>query len=261
MEQETVLNVSVVVPAFNEERRLPPTLIDMIDFFDHEGRTYEILVVDDGSTDSTPLTVKKFQRIKSEVRLIQLPKNKGKGNAVRTGMLKASGELCLFADADGATPIEEFKRLEKAIQRGADVAIGSRAKNSEETKVETRIHRKVIGRTFNFLVNTFLIPDVKDTQCGFKLFTKDAAHFLFSRQRSEQFSFDIELLFLANRVEMKVEEVPINWTNIPGSKVNLVLDAAKMFRDIFVFRIRHRKVKPSDFDRSEDDQTRDENQP
>jgi dolichyl-phosphate beta-glucosyltransferase len=158
------------------------------------------------------------------------------------GVLSSRGDYVLFADADGATPISELKRLMTAAKAGSDVVIGSRAKQSDETKVSTVIHRKILGRVFNRVVNLLLLPGIADTQCGFKLFTKRAAAYLFSQQRSDRFSFDVELLFLARQVKLTLTEVPINWTNIPGSKVNLLIDAIVMFRDILRFKLIHRGV-------------------
>ncbi len=240
------VTLSVVVPAFNEERRLPPTLIDMIDYLDSVGTTYEIIVVDDGSSDSTPDVVRKFERVRNQVRLIQLARNSGKGHAVRVGALNSRGARIVFADADGATPIKEVARLTAALDEGFDVAIGSRALASDDTKVSTSIHRKLLGRIFNGCVNLFILPGIADTQCGFKMFTRDAAQFLFRHQRSDRFSFDVELLFLAHKVGYRIKEVPVNWNNIPGSKVNLALDAALMFRDIFRFRFIHRNITKAD---------------
>jgi dolichyl-phosphate beta-glucosyltransferase len=236
------VDLSVVVPAYNEERRLPPTLIDMIDYLDSLGASYEIIVVDDGSNDLTPDVVRKFERVRGQVRLIQLARNSGKGHAVRVGVLNSRGSRVLFADADGATPIKELSRLTAALNEGADVVIGSRAMASKDTKVRTSFHRKFLGRIFNGCVNAFILPGIADTQCGFKMFTRDAAQFLFRQQRSDGFSFDVELLFLARRVGLTIREVPINWSNIPGSKVSLVWDSARMLRDVFRFRFVHRNV-------------------
>jgi dolichyl-phosphate beta-glucosyltransferase len=248
------VELSIIVPAFNEERRLPPTLIDMIDFFDRKGISYEVLVIDDGSTDSTTEVVRKFERVRNQVRLIQLPRNYGKGHAVRLGVLNCRGVKILFADADGATPIQEFERLDAAITAGADIAIGSRALASTDTRVATSIHRRFLGRVFNKCVNLLLLPSIADTQCGFKIFTRKAAMFLFRKQRADRFSFDVELLYMAHKAELKIKEVPINWTNVPGSKVNLVLDSLAMFRDVFRFRVIHRGVDRASFEQF-DEQT------
>ncbi len=246
------VDLSVVVPAFNEERRLPPTLIDIIDFFDRKSISYEVIVIDDGSTDSTAEVVRKFERVRNQVRLIQLPKNYGKGHAVRLGVLNSRGNRILFADADGATPIQEFDRLEAAVSGGADIAIGSRALASADTKVATSIHRRFLGRVFNTCVNLILLPTIADTQCGFKMFTRKTAMFLFRKQRADRFSFDVELLYMAHKANLNIKEVPINWTNVPGSKVNLVRDSLAMFRDVFRFRVVHRGIDRDCFDQFEE---------
>ena len=237
-------DISVVVPAYNEERRLPPTLIEMIDYFDARKLNYELIVVDDGSLDRTSEIVHRFERIRPQVRLIRIPDNHGKGHAVRCGILNARGDLILFADADGATPIAELERLEVAIAAGADMAIGSRAKASTTTKIATLLHRRVLGRIFNAVVNFVVVPGIEDTQCGFKLFRAPVAKKLFQIQKSDGFSFDVEIIHIAQKLGLKLAEVPINWTNIPGSKVNLVTDSLRMLRDTVIFRYRHRGITP-----------------
>ena len=249
------VDLSIVVPAFNEERRLPPTLIDIIDFFDRKAISYEVLVIDDGSSDTTAEVVRKFERVRNQVRLIQLPKNYGKGHAVRLGVLNSRGNRILFADADGAAPIQEFDRLEAAVSGGADIAIGSRALASTDTKVATSIHRRFLGRVFNKCVNLILLPTIADTQCGFKMFTRKTAMFLFRKQRADRFSFDVELLYMAHKANLNIKEVPINWTNVPGSKVNLVRDSLAMFRDVFRFRVIHRGIDRACFDQFEEQAT------
>lgn len=226
------IDLTVVIPAYNEQWRLPTTLVSIIDFLDNAKYSYEIIVVDDGSKDETVSIVKKFEKIRSQVRLLTLPKNRGKGEAVRTGALNARGDRVLFCDADGSTPIEELKKLQEALQDGVDLAFGSRAVISESTKVKALLHRKLIGRTFNLLVNSLLIPGVKDTQCGFKMFKADAAKFLFKRQVLSGFAFDVEILALAHKSGMTIREIPVNWQNVAGSKVNLVMDSAKMLLEV-----------------------------
>jgi len=238
------IDLSVVVPAYNEQWRLPTTLIDMIDYFDEKLIKYELIVVDDGSTDETGQMVRKFERIRPQVNLIRIPNNHGKGYAVKTGVLNSHGRLVLFADADGSTPMSELARLTAAIERGADVAFGSRAMRSEDTRVTTSVHRRYFGRIFNFFVNSIVLPGVADTQCGFKLFRAPAAKFLFSHQTAERYSFDVEILLIARKVGFQISEVPINWNNVPGSKVNLLVDSLKMFLDILIFRFRHRHLNP-----------------
>jgi dolichyl-phosphate beta-glucosyltransferase len=239
--QKTGIELSIIIPAYNERWRLPPTLIDIIDYIEKREINYEVIVVDDGSTDETSSIVRKFERVRpQEVKCIRLPKNRGKGHAVRTGAENATGSRIIFVDADGATPIAEIERLEAAIKDGADVAIGSRAMKSSDTQIKTIWYRKLLGRIFNNYVNFIILPGITDTQCGFKMFTFEAAQKLFPLQTAERFSFDVELLYLARKFKMKIAEVPINWENVPGSKVNLVLDSIRMFRDIFRFRMIHR---------------------
>lgn len=243
-ERRKPVHLSIIVPAYNERWRLPPTLIDIVDYFDQKSYSYEVIVVDDGSKDDTAGVVEKFERVREQVRLIRLPKNCGKGHAVRVGALNAHGERIMFADADGATPIEEIERLMVSLDAGADIAIGSRAKASHDTKVTTRWYRKYLGRAFNTCVNVILLPGIEDTQCGFKLFTRRAAQFVFNKQKSDGFSFDVEILYIAQRAKLKISEIPINWENVPGSKVNLIVDALKMFRDILKFKVIHRGIAP-----------------
>lgn len=232
-------DLSIVVPAFNEEARLGPTLEAYIAYCRRTGRQVEVIVVDDGSLDRTSMVVNSFASSHSDVRLIRLAENQGKGHAVRSGVVNAMGRQILFADADGATPLSELERLEAALDGGADVAIGSRALEGPGVKIRARAYRRVIGRIFHGLVEFLTVPGVKDTQCGFKLFRGPVAHDLFSRMRIRGFSFDVELLMMAQRRGYRIAEVAVNWTHQPGSKVNLVTDSARMLADLFVIRGRY----------------------
>jgi dolichyl-phosphate beta-glucosyltransferase len=232
-------DLSIVIPAFNEEARLGPTLREYLAYCRRTRRHVELIVVDDGSLDRTSAVVHALESEYPEVRLIRLAENRGKGHAVRSGVVNAQGRLVLFADADGATELGEVERLETAISAGADVAIGSRALQDGRVKVQARLYRRVIGRIFHGLVETLTVPGVKDTQCGFKLFRGPVAHDLFSRMRISGFSFDVEVLMMAQRRGYRIAEVPVNWTHQPGSKVNLVTDSARMLRDLFVIRGRY----------------------
>jgi dolichyl-phosphate beta-glucosyltransferase len=232
-------DLSIVIPAYNEEARLEPTLRAYLGYCRETGRTAEIIVVDDGSRDGTSATVERLADECDELRLIRLAENRGKGYAVRSGVVNARGKLVLFADADGATPLSELVRLEAAIAQGADVAIGSRALDGEGVRVTARFYRRVIGRVFHHLVETLTVRSIKDTQCGFKLFRGPVAHELFARMRMSGFSFDVEVLMMAQRHGYRIAEVPVNWTHQPGSKVNLVVDSARMARDLFVIRGRY----------------------
>jgi len=229
-------DVSVIFPAFNEEGRLEPTLREAAAYFRAIGRPAELIVVDDGSRDRTSTLVRHLARELDTLRLIRLAANRGKGYAVRTGVLNACGRYVLFADSDGATPISELARLEAALTAGADIAIGSRVKQSAAVRVSARRYRRVIGRAFRALVRISTATDIQDTQCGFKLFKARAAEDLFSRMRIDGFAFDVEVLLMARRCGYSVAEVPVNWTHQPGSRVNLAVDSIRMLRDLMVIR-------------------------
>lgn len=229
-------DLSIVIPAYNESFRIEPTIRDMIGYCRAAGRTFELILVDDGSQDGTSTVGRNLAHEFSELRLIRLAANHGKGYAVRTGVINAIGRTILFADADGATPIKEIERLESALDSGADVAIGSRALRAEGVRVHAKLYRHLIGRTFHFLVEWLADGGVKDTQCGFKLFRSPVAQDLFSRMRMNGFSFDVEVLVMARRRGYKVAEVPVNWSHQPGSKVRLTLDSFRMAADLVRIR-------------------------
>jgi len=229
---------SVIIPAYNEALRLPSYLAEVIAYFDGRGESYEVLVVDDGSRDETAARVFEAQAEHSSVTLHRLAANRGKGFAVRAGMRAARGELRLMADADGATAIGEVKRLEAAIHAGADVAVGSRALPDPSVSRQVRLHRKLSGEVFNFLVRRMGVPDISDTQCGFKLFRGAAAEALFGELRTDGFGFDVEMLLLARRRGYRVAEVAINWADQPGSKVGVFRDGPRMLAQILAARRR-----------------------
>lgn len=230
------IELSAVFPAFNEEARLEAPLREAASWLRATGRRAELIAVDDGSRDGTSALVRRLADEIPGLRLIRLPGNRGKGYAVRTGVVNARGTRILFADADGSTPFAEVERLEAALDGGADVAIGSRAVQDEGVRVRARLHRRLIGRSFHLLVRTLAVRDIADTQCGFKLFRAEVAHDLFSRMRRDGFSFDVEVLLMAQRRGYRISEVPVNWTHRPGSRVNLVLDSLRMAADLFSIR-------------------------
>lgn len=229
-------DLSIVVPAFNEEGRLEPTLRSYLGYCRATARSVELIVVDDGSVDGTSHLVEQLGGEFPELHLIRLPENRGKGFAVRSGVVNARGHAVLFADADGATPINEIERLETALRDGSDLAIGSRAIVAREVRVNAKLYRRIMGRMFHGMVEALTVRGVRDTQCGFKLFRGPVAHDLFSRMRMSGFSFDVELLMMARRRGYRIAEVPVNWVHRPGSKVNLVTDSAKMLRDLVQIR-------------------------
>jgi len=229
--------LSIVVPAYNEQARVAATLDEMITYCRQVGREVEILVVDDGSEDRTPNVVNEVASQFPEVRLIRLDRNRGKGFAVRVGMLEATGTRVIFADADGATPIAELQSLESALDDGADIAIGSRAIRVEGVKLRARWYRRVIGRIFHGFVSLIGVRGFADTQCGFKLFTAHSARAIFSRACVDRFAFDIEVLLIAVRLGYRVVEVPVNWNHKPGSRINLLTDSARMLFDVLRIRL------------------------
>jgi dolichyl-phosphate beta-glucosyltransferase len=228
--------VSVVIPAFNEEERLPATVRGAAEYFRNLGKPFELIIVDDGSRDRTAAIALGMRNEYPEMRLLRLAANRGKGYAVRSGVLNCGGSLMLFADADGATPWDQFERLEAAVETGADVAIGSRARGAADVRVRARIHRRLMGRVFAKLVGLLAISGIEDTQCGFKLFRGDVAQELFSRMRMNGFSFDVEVLLMARRRGHRIAEVPVNWNHQPGSRVRLVQDSLLMVRDLLIIR-------------------------
>lgn len=229
-------DLSIVIPAYNEEFRLPRYLELVTEYLGKRGIDHEVIIVDDGSSDRTADVVAGFAKAHPHVRLIGLPANRGKGAAVRAGMCAARGRLRLFADADGATPIGEVERLEKAIAGGADIAVGSRALQDEATHVVGKLHRKVMGTIFNLMVQSLAVPGIRDTQCGFKLFTAQAAAATFPLQRIDGFGFDVETLYLARKNGLRITEVPVNWSDVSGTKVKVGRDSLRMFLDVVRIR-------------------------
>ena len=229
-------DLSIVIPAYNEESRIAPTVRDIVTYCRARARAFELILVDDGSRDGTSGVGRLLCQEFPELRLIRLAANHGKGYAVRTGVINAIGRTVLFADADGATPIREIERLETALEGGADVSVGSRALRAEGVEVHAKAYRHFIGRTFHYLVERLADAGVKDTQCGFKLFRASVAQDLFSRMRMNGFSFDVEVLVMARRRGYRVAEIPVNWSHQPGSKVRLTSDSLRMATDLFRIR-------------------------
>jgi dolichyl-phosphate beta-glucosyltransferase len=229
-------DLSVIIPAYNEAARIPETLRRVGDFLDDRGGLCEVIVVDDGSADGTAEAAARARPDDPRLRVLPLGKNQGKGAAVRAGMQAAAGERLLFSDADLSTPIEDLRLLEAVLAGGADVAIGSRALEDSRVEVRQPWYRQTMGKTFNLFVQLLALPGIRDSQCGFKLFRREAARRVFRAQRLPGFSFDVEILFLARKLGYRVEEVPVRWINSPASRVHPVLDSARMLRDLFRIR-------------------------
>ncbi len=234
------IQLSIVIPSYNEQARLPNTLLETIAWCSKKSMSYELIVVDDGSTDNTLALAKLFAERVKELRYIACP-HLGKGAAVRIGMLNAWGEYVLFMDADGATPLDEIsKLLTKLQEEELDMVIGSRVvQHPDETNVATSLHRKLLGRVFAALVNIFAVSEFADTQCGFKIFRHEVVHDIFSRQKLTGFAFDVEILYIAKKLGLAVAEAPVNWENQEGSKVNIITDSIKMLVDILRIRWLH----------------------
>ncbi|BET02003.1 Dolichyl-phosphate [Nesidiocoris tenuis] len=258
---EHSVDLSVVVPAYNEEQRLPPMLDEALEYLEDRqkksGFSFEIIIVSDGSTDRTVAVAHEYSRKHSagKVRVLDLAPNRGKGGAVRLGVLSSRGAVILFADADGATKFADLGKLEAALQNivkddytkhPANVAsahavvVGSRAHLEEESLATRSWFRNLLMLGFHFIVRAFAVRTIRDTQCGFKLFTRSAARSLFSSIHVERWAFDVELLYIAEKLFPGcLDEIPVNWTEIDGSKIVPVLSWVQMGRDVFLIWIKY----------------------
>ncbi len=266
------MKFSVIVPAYNEEKRIGQTLRSIRDFARRQGLDCELIAVDDGSTDRTAEVIRQefaeMQGLTAEdapgkpgvsgavparragggeakrsspltCRLLLNGRNRGKGFSVRRGMLEACGDFVLFSDADLSTPIEELDKLKAAVDEGYDVAIGSRALAESRVEIHQNFMREMMGRIFNRIARLLTFRGIRDSQCGFKGFRRNAAYDLFGSSRIDGFSFDAEILFLAQKRGYKVKEIPVIWRNSPASKVAIFTDPVKMFWELFLIRMIH----------------------
>ena len=230
------MRYSIVIPAYNEGARIATSLDRILRHAADCHWDAEILVVDDGSSDHTAELVRSRMRENVSLRLLSNPGNRGKGYSVRNGMLHAQGEILLFSDADLSSPIEEAEKLFAALATGADVAIGSRWVRSELQTEKQPLHRQLFGRLFNLALRITLGLKFKDTQCGFKAFTRPAADVVFPRQTIERWGFDPELIFLAQRFGFRVEEVPVAWAHREGTRINPLRDGIRMLGEMLEIR-------------------------
>jgi dolichyl-phosphate beta-glucosyltransferase len=231
-----LLTHSIVIPAYNEGQRIEATLEKVVAHVAKMGWTAEVIVVNDGSRDSTPDIVREWARRNPIIRLVENPGNRGKGYSVRHGMMEAGGDVLIFTDADLSSPISEANKLVAAIKQGADVTIGSRWLRAELQTERQPLYRQLFGRIFNLLLRMILGLRFKDTQCGLKAFTPRAAQAIFPRQHIERWGFDPEILFLANKAGMVTAEVPVEWAHDERSKINPVQDGFKMFTELLRIR-------------------------
>ncbi|MDG6026693.1 MAG: glycosyltransferase family 2 protein [Candidatus Brocadia sp.] len=230
--------LSIAIPAYNEEKRLITTMNKICAYLSQRGFPYEIIVVDDGSTDNTLQMIEKFARANKHIVVLANDRNYGKGYSVRKGILSARGEYIFFSDADLSTPIEEIEKCMPYLSGGYDVVIGSRSMHASEITVHQPWYREKMGKIFNCMVNLVLLKGIVDTQCGFKGFKKDVAKKIFRRCVIDGFSFDVEALYLSRKFNFKIKEIPIRWENSALSKVNPVRHSIQMFRDLFRIKIK-----------------------
>lgn len=246
------VELSVIVPAYNEEERLPMMMDEALEYLEERKKklksfTYEVIVVDDGSKDKTTQTAQSYcnKYGSDKIRVLTLAKNRGKGGAIRLGMFSARGHYLLFADADGASKFSDFTKLENEMKNmkkdssNRAVVCGSRAHLEEESIAQRSFFRTILMKGFHFVVWFLCVRGIKDTQCGFKLLSREAAVLLFSNLHVERWAFDVDMLFLAQYFNIPVGEVAINWTEIEGSKMVPVFSWIQMGKDIILIRLRY----------------------
>lgn len=243
MSLESAPYLSLIIPTYNEAERIGATVTAVLEYLRRQPYAAEVLVVDDGSQDRTPEIVAAYA---PAVTLVRLPRNRGKGAAVREGMLRARGRYRVFTDADLSTPIEELGPLLEQLEAGADICIGSRELDPSRLLHPQPAYRRWMGRVFRRIVQVLVFFDlpqlhsIEDTQCGFKGFRADVAEALFSRARIEGFGFDVEILYLAARAGYRIAQIPVRWRNDPRSHIRLVRDPLRMLIEVARIRLLHR---------------------
>src|SRR3990170_5983554 len=236
--------MSIVIPAYNEEKRIRGSLSETCTYMSGSGMDYEVIVVDDGSSDGTSRIVESMVTDFPKVRLVRYEKNRGKGHALRTGVLVTKGDFVLVMDADLSTPMEELRKLMPYLSEGGfDIAIGSRALALSDIIRKQPWWRRGMGKTFNKIVKALVIGGFSDTQCGFKLFIGEIARSLFGEAKIDRFAYDVEILALAKKKGYRIKEVPIRWINSPESRVDPVKDSLQMLADLVRIRFAVGKVK------------------
>jgi glycosyltransferase involved in cell wall biosynthesis len=228
--------LSIVIPAYNEGARIERTLERVMTCVATQEWDAEVLVVDDGSSDSTPQIVQRWMVNHPRLHLVQNEGNRGKGYSVRNGLLQAAGDVVMFTDADLSAPMEEAERLLAALENGADVAIGSRWMDKTRQTIHQPLYRRFFGRCFNWVTRTVMGLPFKDTQCGFKAFKRPAAQVIFRLQRIERWGFDPEILFIARKLGYEIREVPVTWGHDERSRMSYLKDGMKMLEEMAVIR-------------------------
>jgi len=235
------MKISVVVPAYNEAGRILPSLDNIFAYMDVHHPDYEVVVVDDGSSDGTAAVVSRRFEGKPQLRVLSYGGNRGKGYAVRHGALQAGGDVVLFSDADLSTPIAEVEKLLPRIEQGYDLVIASRAHAQAEIRARQPFFREAVGKLFNLLVRLLVLPAFRDTQCGFKAFRRERLQPVLQQQQIDGFAFDVEMIALALAEGLKIIEVPVVWENSPSSSVKLSRGMAAFF-DLIPIRRRARQA-------------------
>jgi glycosyltransferase involved in cell wall biosynthesis len=235
------VTLSIVIPAYNEQGRIAPSLEQILAYLNQQEYESEIIVVDDGSTDHTAPIVERFIRRESgksvQLTLLSHPTNRGKGSGVKTGVLHARGAVVVFTDADLSAPITELPKLLGPIeQRRCDIVIGSRGVDRSLIGQRQSPWREVAGRTFNLLMRALTGLKFKDTQCGFKAYRREAAQSIFRQQQLQGFGFDVEILYLAKTQGLRTDEVPVVWNHAEGSRVHVFRDSLRMLVELLKIR-------------------------
>lgn len=228
--------LSVVIPAYNEEDRIGKTIIRIVNYLSAQNYNWEIIIVDDGSSDKTCEVARKTVD-DERIRIIRNPVNSGKGFSVKGGMAASKGDIILFSDADLSTPIDELDKILPCMRNGYDVVIGSRALPNSAIEMPQVWYRRIMGKIFNLLVRAFILSSFRDTQCGFKCFKKEAAIQIFSCQRLNRFAFDVEVLYIASKRGLKIKELPVRWANGPHSHVSLLTSSISMLVELLKIRL------------------------
>ena len=237
--------LSVVIPCYNEEQRLPRTIEQIERYLDAKEAPYELILVDDGSADGTRQVMDAAAERRDGIRVEALPHNRGKGRALAVGVEAAKGDEVLITDADLSTPIEELDKLQAALRGGAGVAIGSRALRASRVEVSQPFYRVLMGKGFNLIVQAVLLPGIWDTQCGFKLFRGDVARSVFAGLTTDGFGFDPEVLYRARKQGVKIAEVPVVWRNSAETKVSPVRSSLDMLKHVIRLRFRASRAPES----------------
>ncbi len=238
----TSIYLTVIIPAYNEEKRLPQSLASALIFLHTQSYAWEIIVSDDGSSDAT--VAKASEILKgSPHKIVTTAENRGKGHAVRQGVKAAQGKYVLYTDADFSTPIEEVTRFLGYLEKDQDIVIGSRALPGSKVEIHQNFLRETMGRTYNLFARLLSFHDIHDSQCGFKCFKGEAAQALFHHQVLDGFSFEPEIIYLAQKKGYRIREEPVIWRNSAQSRVRLIADPLQMFCDLLKIRWIHRNTK------------------